>query len=164
MYLICIITSKYRDTLLEVISLETYRKASHTTFTINIHLVWTTKYRKAALIGDIANRARELIREVCKKNKVGILAGHVSKDHIHLLVSIPPNISISQLVQYIKGFSSRKLLEEYEELEKQFWGQRLWGRGYFAGSCGKISNEVIINYIENQDKEDVNNSILQITN
>jgi Transposase and inactivated derivatives len=147
-----------------VISLDNFRKASHTTFTINIHLVWTTKYRKAVIIGNIANRARELIREVCKNNKVAILAGHVSKDHVHLLVSIPPNLAISQLVQYIKGFSARKLLEEYKELEKEFWDQHLWGRGYFARSCGNVSNEVIINYIENQEKEDINNCIFQITN
>jgi putative transposase len=147
-----------------VINLENYRKASHTTFTINIHLVWTTKYRKAALIGVIANRARELIREVCKNNKVGILAGHVSKDHVHLLVSIPPNLAISQLVQYIKGFSARKLLEEYKELEKEFWDQHLWGRGYFARSCGNVSNEVVIDYIENQDKDDINSFSLQNLN
>ena len=133
--------------------LENYRKSSHTRFTIIIHLVWITKYRKAELIGNIAIRARELIREICIKNKVAILAGNVSKDHIHLLVSIPPNISVSQLVQYIKGYSSRKLFEEFKELEKKFNGEHLWARGFFAASCGSVTKEVLTDYIQKQDIE-----------
>jgi len=133
--------------------LDNYRKAAHTTFVINIHLVWITKYRKAVLVGDIANRTRELIKETCKNNKVGILAGFVSKDHVHLLVSVPPDLSISQLVQFIKGYSSRQLFEEFIELKGQFLGQHLWARGYFAASCGKVTKEIIIEYIRNQDTE-----------
>jgi putative transposase len=71
------------------------------------------------------------------------LAGHISKDHVHLLVSGPPHLSVSKLVQYIKGYSSRKLLMEYKELNKQFWGQHLWARGYFATSSGNVTDEVI---------------------
>jgi len=82
--------------------------------------VWITKYRKPALTGKIAERVRELIRGTCKQNEVEILTGHVSKDHIHLLVSVPPHLSVSKLVQYIKGYSSRKLLMEYKELNKAF--------------------------------------------
>lgn len=80
-----------------------------------------------------------------------ILAGHVSKDHLHLLVSAPPHISVSKLVQYIKGYTSRKLLMEYKELNKQFWGKHLWGRGYFAASSGNVTDEVIAEYIRTQD-------------
>jgi len=82
---------------------------------------------------------------------VEILAGHVSKDHIHLLVSAPPHLSVSKLVQYIKGYTSRKLLMEYKELNKQFWGKHLWGRGYFAASSGNVTDEVIAEYIRTQD-------------
>ncbi len=133
--------------------MDNYRKAAHTTFMINIHSVWITKYRKAVLLGDIANRTRELIKETCKKNKVGILSGFVSKDHVHLLVSMPPDLPVSQLVQFIKGYSSRKLFEEFVELKKQFLIPHLWARGYFAGSCGKVTEEVVISYIQNQNNE-----------
>jgi putative transposase len=131
-----------------------YRKTSHATFDLKYHLVWITKYRKVALVGKIAERARELIRGVCKNNEVEILAGHISKDHVHLLVSAPPHLSVSKLVQYVKGYSSRKLLMEFQDLNKQFWGQHLWARGYFAASSGNVTDEVIIEYIKNQDIEE----------
>ena len=134
--------------------MENYRKTSHSTYDIKYHIVWITKYRKPALAGKIAERTRELIRGTCKQNEVEILAGHVSKDHVHLLVSAPPYLSVSKLVQYLKGYSSRKLQMEYKELNKQFWGQHLWARGYFAASSGNITDEVIAEYIKNQDIEE----------
>lgn len=74
----------------------------------------------------IAKRVRELTRadvaEICLANEIQIIKGHVSKDHIHLLVSYPPRLSVSKLVQYLKGKSSRKMLQEFTELKKQFWG------------------------------------------
>jgi putative transposase len=102
-------------------------------------------------VGKIAERTRELIRGICQQNEVEILAGHVSRDHIHLLVSVPPYLSASKLVQYLKGNSSRKLQMEYKELNKQFWGKHLWARGYFVASSGNITDEVIAEYIKNQD-------------
>ena len=134
--------------------MQNYRKSSHATYDLKYHLVWITKYRKPALSGSKAERARDLIRSVCKTNEVDIIAGHVSKDHVHLLVSVPPHLSVSKLVQYIKGYSSRKLLMEYKDLNKQFWGKHLWARGYFAASSGNVTDEVIIEYIKNQDIEE----------
>ena len=134
--------------------MENYRKSAHCTYDIKYHLVWITKYRKPVLTGKIAERTRELIRGVCKGNDVEILAGHVSKDHIHLLVSVPPHLSVSKLVQYIKGYSSRKLQMEYKELNQQFWGKHLWARGYFAASSGNVTDEVIAEYIKHQDIEE----------
>ena len=131
--------------------MENYRKSSHCTYDLKYHLVWITKYRKPALSGKISHRTRELIRMVCKENEVDILAGHVSKDHVHLLVSAPPHLSVSKLVQYIKGYSSRKLQMEFKELNDQFWGRHLWGRGYFAVSSGNVTDDVIAEYIKTQD-------------
>jgi len=131
--------------------MENYRKSAHCTYDIKYHLVWITKYRKPAITGKIAERTRELIRGTCKQNEVEILAGHVSKDHVHLLVSVPPHLSVSKLVQYLKGYSSRKLQMEYKELNRQFWGKHLWARGYFAASSGNVTDEVIAEYIKNQD-------------
>ena len=131
--------------------MENYRKSAHCTYDIKYHIVWITKYRKPVIIGKIAERTRELIRGTCAANDVEILAGHVSRDHIHLLVSVPPHLSVSKLVQYLKGYSSRKLQMEYKELNKQFWGKHLWARGYFVASSGNVTDEVIAEYIKNQD-------------
>ena len=131
--------------------MENYRKSAHCTYDIKYHMVWITKYRKPAITGKIAERTRELIRGICKENEVEILAGHVSKDHIHLLLSVPPHLSASKLAQYLKGASSRKLLMEYKELNQQFWGRHLWARGYFVASSGNVTDEVIAEYIKNQD-------------
>ena len=93
-------------------------------------------------------RTRELIRLVCQSNEVEILAGHVGCDHIHMLVSVPPHLSASKLVQYIKKDTSRKLPMEYKELNKQFWGQHLWARGYFVAGSGNVTDEIIKEYIQ----------------
>ena len=106
-----------------------YRKGSHTVYDIKYHIVWLTKYRKSVMSGIIAERCRELIRQVCKANEVEIIKGHISKDHVHLFVSVPPTLSVSKLVQMLKGVSSRKLLMEDKNLQRQYWGQHLWARG-----------------------------------
>ena len=115
--------------------------------------MWITKYRKKVMVGAVGERVRDLIRGICKENEVEIIKGHVSKDHVHLFVSVPPHLAISKLVQYLKGKSSYKLLQENKSLSREFWGRHLWGRGYFVATSGNITDEVIMDYIENQDKE-----------
>ena len=127
-----------------------YRKTSHAVYDLKYHLVWITKYRKPVLRGKIALRLRELVRQTCAQLDVYILSGHVAADHVHLLVSVPPHVSVSDLMQRIKGRSSRKLLQEFGELSRQFWGRHLWARGYFAASSGNVTDEIIKQYIESQ--------------
>ena len=131
-----------------------YRKGSHTVFDIKCHIVWITKYRKPILNTKRALRTRELIREICLAHSVDILKGHVSKDHVHLLVSVPPQLSVSTLTQYLKGKTSRKLLQEDKQLSKMYWGQHLWARGYFAVSSGTVTDESIMEYIKHQDEDE----------
>jgi putative transposase len=101
--------------------------------------------------GVIAERIRELLRQICKEKDVEIIKGHVSKDHIHLFVSVPPHLAVSKSVQSLKGKSSYKLLGENKELSKQFWGRHLWARGYFVATSGNVTDEVIMEYIKNQE-------------
>jgi putative transposase len=131
-----------------------YRHGAHTVFEIHLHLVWTTKYRKPVMRGDVGVRVREVIRQVCRAEEVDILKGHVSKDHVHLFVSIPPQVTISRLVQRVKGKSSHALLAEFSHLRKAFWGRHLWARGYFCCSSGNVTDEVIKQYHENQQEEE----------
>lgn len=130
-----------------------YRKTSHTTFDLKYHLVWTTKYKKPVLSGTLGTRVRDLIREICATHSVQIIRGHVSKDHIHLFISMPPQISVAKLAQYLKGKTSRKLLQQYPVLNKQFWGRHFWSRGYFATTSGAITDEMIMDYIKHQDDD-----------
>lgn len=129
------------------------RKSSHVQYDLQYHLVWTTKYRYKVLNGRIAERTRELIRQCCKSMDITIIKGAISKDHIHILISCPPSISLSKIVQQIKGKTSRILLQEYKELKRRYWGQHLWATGYFCRSVGVITDKIIKEYIENQQDE-----------
>jgi putative transposase len=106
--------------------MQNYRKTSHSTYDYKYHIVWITKYRKKVMVGLVAVRVRELIRQICKEHEVEIVKGQVSRDHVHLFVSIPPPLAISKLVQYLKGKSSYKMLQENKQLAWKFWGRHLW--------------------------------------
>jgi putative transposase len=130
-----------------------YRRGAHTVFEIHLHIVRTTKYRRPALTGEVGLRVRDLIREICGAHEVTIMKGHISRDHIHLFVSIPPQVTISRLVQWLKGKSAFKLLAEFPHLRKKFWGRHIWARGYCCCSSGNVTDEVIKQYIEQQDHD-----------
>jgi putative transposase len=134
--------------------MDDYRHGSHTVYSIHLHLVWITKYRKPVLLGEVGIRVRDLIREICGQQEVQIIKGHVSKDHVHLFLSVPPQVTISRLVQRLKGKTAYKMLQEFAPLRKQFWGRHLWARGYFCCSSGNVTDEMIVQYIENQAKGD----------
>jgi len=86
--------------------MENYRKTSHSIYDLKYHLVWITKYRKPVLSGEVAKRVREVIREICKKEDIEIIKGHVSKDHVHMFVSAPPYLSVSDMIKKLIGKSS----------------------------------------------------------
>ena len=131
--------------------MENYRTSSHSRYDIKYHFVWVTKYRKQILAGPVAIRLRDLVREVCRTQDIEILEGAVSKDHVHVLLSCPPNLSPSKIMQYIKGKTSRKLMMEFKHIQKQYWGRHLWARGYFVASSGNVTDEAIMAYIRGQD-------------
>jgi len=117
---------------------------------IKYHIIWMTKYRYKVLRGDVAERARDLIPQICQAREVSIVRGSISPDHIHMLVAAPPHLSPAKRVQYIKGRSSRELQREFPQLRKRYWGQHLWARGYFCATVGAVDEKQIMEYIENQ--------------
>ena len=129
---------------------EEYNKSSHAVYDIKYHVIWVTKYRYKILGGKISVRLRELIRQGCEARNITIVTGNIRKDHIHLLLSCPPSLAPSKIVQYLKGRSSRLLQEEFPELKKRYRGQHLWARGYFCATVGSVTEETIKQYIENQ--------------
>lgn len=134
--------------------MQNYKSGSHTIWDCKYHIVWITKYRYEVLGGDVGLRCRELLREIARSYEMTIYAGSVNRDHIHLLIGIPPHISVSRAVQFLKGKSSHKLLSEYGVLRKRYWGQHLWGRGYWVASSGNVTDEVWQRYIEDQKPEE----------
>ena len=130
-----------------------YRKGSYAVYDIKYHFVWVTKYRYRVLQGDVALRLRELLRQGCEANGLKILKGSVGPDHVHMLLSCPTTMSPSQIMQNLKGRSSRLLQEEFPVLKKRYWGQHMWARGYFCGTVGEVDQATIAKYIENQGKE-----------
>ncbi|MEO8215358.1 MAG: IS200/IS605 family transposase [Myxococcales bacterium] len=130
-----------------------YRKGSHTVYQCHYHFVFIPKYRKPVLRGEVAVKLRDLVREICKSYDIEILKGHVRPDHVHLLLSVPPTISPSRVMNAIKGKSSIRLMRSFRELNRQFWGRHLWSRGYFVATSGNVTDEILKRYIEDQDVE-----------
>ena len=106
-----------------------YSTGKHCVFYHRYHLVWSTKYRYKVLRGDIKLRVRDICRQVCAENGVDIIRGVLSNDHVHMFVSVPPKLAISDLMRLMKGRSSYKVQREFPHLKKRYWGQRFWGVG-----------------------------------
>jgi putative transposase len=136
-----------------------YRYGSHTIFKIEYHFVWVTKYRFHVLKGDVAIRVRELTRQICEAQEIQIIKDSVSKDHIHVLLSAPPEISPSEIMRRIKGRTARKLMEEFPELKKRYWGRHLWARGYFCATVGEMTEDMIKQYLEHHFEQSPTSNI-----
>ena len=95
---------------------------AHTKHDLKVHLVWIPKYRKRVLTGEVAIRVRELLRQIAMEHEMTILSGKVASDHIHIWVGYKPHVDVSMMVQWLKGISSRILLQEFAHLRKAFWG------------------------------------------
>jgi len=128
--------------------MENIRRGTHSLHQLHVHIVWSTKYRYCVLNGEVQIRFRDLIRQVCDSLDIRILKGVVSKDHIHLHISYPPKLSISDIVKRLKGRSARMLLDEFSELNRRYWGRHLWGIGYGAWSTGNITDAMIQEYLD----------------
>ena len=102
-----------------------YSSAAHTRFYHRFHVVWATKYRYKVLPGPI----REIICQTCDELGVHVVRGVLARDNVHMFLSIPPKLSLSDVMQRIKGRSSRRIQMEFPELRKRYWGRRFWARG-----------------------------------
>lgn len=125
----------------------TYRHGLHTVFIIHLHLVWIVNYQEKVLVDSVGLRVRDMIREICQAEEVDIIKGQVLKDHVHLVVPIPPQVTISRLAQKLKGMISFKLRDEFPLLRKTYWRRYFWARGYFCCSSGNVMVEIIIHNI-----------------
>jgi len=114
------------------------------------HLVWIPKYRKRVLKGKIAKRIEELLHECADMNRWKIEELSIQMDHVHVLVQMRPEISVSRMVQLFKGSSSRAIRKEFPKAKEFVWGKSFWADGYFAETSGQVSEKNIREYIRNQ--------------
>ncbi len=131
-----------------------YSTGSHTKFYHRYHVVWSTKYRYRVLQGAIRERIRDIIRQVCSEMGVHIVKGVLARDHVHMFLSVPPQLAIATVMQRIKGRSSRRVQMEFPELRKRYWGKRFWARGYFSATSGNVTDDIILQYLELHSKRD----------
>ena len=125
-----------------------YSSAAHTRFCHRFHVVWVTKYRYKVLQGLMRQRIREIIMQTCTEMGVHIVQGVLGRDHVHMFLSIPLKLSLSNVMQRIKGRSSRRIQMEFPELRKRYWGRRFWARGYFSTTSGNVTDDIITQYLE----------------
>ncbi len=127
-----------------------YWTGAHTTHRLRFHIVWIPKYRKRILRGALAARLGELLRQAAEVNRWELHELAIQTDHVHLLLQVHPTDSVAEVVRRLKGGTSKKLREEFPELDEFLWGDSLWADGYFADSVGAASSSVIEKYIERQ--------------
>lgn len=130
----------------------TIRKGRHCVFNLHVHLVFVTKYRRKVFNRNTLNALRRIFDDVCKKFEVTLIEFEGEKDHVHLLVHYPPKVSLSKLVNTLKGVSSRLLRKNFNYLHQYYWKGVLWSPSYFAGTCGGAPLSIIKQYIQNQEK------------
>ena len=133
--------------------MDTSKSLSHTRWECKYHIVFIPKCRRKTLYGQLRVHLGEVFRMLAAQKESQIEEGHLMPDHVHMLVSIPPKYSVSQVVGFIKGKSAIHLARVYGERKRNFVGQHFWARGYFVSTVGR-DESVIREYIKNQEKED----------
>lgn len=126
------------------------RTGRHCVYSLQVHLVFITKYRRDVLTKEMLDRLKSIYIELSQDFNGELLEFNGEDDHVHLLLSYPPKVNLSTLVNNFKGVSSRLLRKEFPQIKKYLWKGRLWSRSYYAGSCGGTTLEVVKKYIENQ--------------
>ena len=127
------------------------RTGRHCVFLLHVHLVFVTKYRRGVFTKAILDDLKEIFASVCHDFEAELVEFDGEDDHVHLLVTYPPKIAISALVNSLKGVSSRLIRKKrYPSIQKKLWGGSLWSPSYFAGSCGGAPVSILRQYIEDQ--------------
>ena len=127
------------------------KASEHAVYDLKYHLVWTPKYRKELLIGEVAEATKELLGEIAEAYDMEIDTLEVMEDHVHLFVSCPPRYSPARVMQILKSVSARELFARFPWLRRKLWGGELWGDGYFVRSVGdQVTAEIIRRYIRYQ--------------
>ena len=134
---------------------------SHTKWNCKYHIVFAPKYRRMAIYGEIKQDIGKILRQLCENKGVTIIEAELCKDHVHMLVEIPPSMSVSQFVGYLKGKSSLMIFDRHANLKYKYGNRHFWCRGYYVDTVGK-NEKIIKEYIQNQLQEDIMNDQLSL--
>lgn len=127
---------------------------SHTRWNCKYHIVFIPKYRRKEIYGKIKSDIGKILRTLCEYKEVEIVEAHAMRDHIHMLVRIPPKIAVSSFMGYLKGKSSLMIFERHANLKYKYGSRNFWAKGYFVSTVG-LKDEVVREYIRNQELEDM---------
>lgn len=133
------------------------KSLSHTRWNCQYHIVFIPKYRKRTIYGKVRNDMREIIRTLCAFKKVEIIEGALQEDHVHICVSIPPKLSVSDFVGYLKGKSALMIYDKHPEIGNK-WDRHFWARGYYVSTIGNVNEATIKEYIRKQTEESKNDN------
>jgi len=127
---------------------------SHTRWNCKYHIVFIPKYRRKEIYGNIREDIGKILRTLCEYKEVEIIEAYAMKDHIHMLLTIPPKLAVSSFMGYLKGKSSLMVFERHANLKYKYGNRNFWAKGYFVSTVG-LKDEVVIEYIRNQELEDM---------
>ena len=129
------------------------RHTAHSTYRCQYHIVFAPKYRRKVIYGKLREDIGQILRKLCEQKGVEILEANAMPDHIHMLVSVPPYLSIAQFMGYIKGKSTLMIFDRHANLKYKYGSRHFWCRGYYVDTVGR-NEKVIREYIKNQTEED----------
>ncbi|WP_446471216.1 IS200/IS605 family transposase [Xenorhabdus stockiae] len=130
------------------------QSSAHTKWLCKYHIVFSPKYRRKVIFNSIRSSIGEILRNLCKYKGVEIIKGHLMSDHVHMLVSIPPKISVSSFMGYLKGKSSLMIFDKHANLKYKFGNRKFWSEGYYVSTVG-LNEATIRKYIREQEKSDL---------
>jgi len=129
-------------------------KGCHSVYSLQFHLILVVKYRKKVLVGKLAERLKEIVKEVTQHFGIEIIEQETDKDHIHILFSSRPTIILSRFVNSLKTVTSRKLRREFPEvMRRELWGGKFWSPSYFIATTGQVKLEDVKRYVQNQGRK-----------
>lgn len=127
---------------------------SHTKWLCKYHIVFTPKYRRKVIYNKCKTDLKDIIKDLCRYKGVEIIEGHLMPDHIHILVSIPPKLSVASFVGYLKGKSALMMFEKHANLKYKYGNRHFWSRGYYVSTVG-LNEATIRKYIKDQERQDI---------
>ena len=130
-----------------------FKRLAHSIWQCTYHIVWCPKYRFKILKGEVQRSVEDILRQLCEWKKLEVLEMNVQEDHVHLLVSIPPKLSVSEVVGFLKGKCAIKIFDKHLELKKKYWGRHFWAKGYCVSTVG-LDEEKIRKYVKWQQGKD----------
>ena len=137
------------------------KSSAHSKYRCQYHIVFAPKYRRQVIYGTLKKDIGEILRKLCEQKGVEIIEAEACKDHIHMLVSIPPHISVAQFMGYLKGKSTLMIFDRHANLKYKYGNRHFWCRGYYVDTVGR-NKKVIENYIKNQLEEDFANDQISL--